>query len=218
MRCRRAVRKIPLLAGNDLSQRRTARLQRHLETCPDCRRELESQRAALEALRAAAREQPVEDWPEPAWKALLAGITAADPGTFPPGLRPSIPRWAFAAGAASLILLAGLLLIIMDKIFRPEEVSPVPGPLIVEKQETPAPPGISPESQRIDSPESEIREKRPSPAVARKSAEESGTPPAGSPEKPGRQDVVSVTLVSQESGLQVVWFFDKNFEWKGDQR
>jgi hypothetical protein len=32
------------------------------------------------------------------------------------------------------------------------------------------------------------------------------------------QDVVSVTLVSQETGLQVVWFFDKNFEWKGDKK
>lgn len=31
------------------------------------------------------------------------------------------------------------------------------------------------------------------------------------------QDVVAVTMVSQETGLQVVWFFDKNFEWKGDK-
>jgi anti-sigma factor RsiW len=30
-------------------------------------------------------------------------------------------------------------------------------------------------------------------------------------------DVVSVTMVSQETGLQVVWFFNKNFEWKGDK-
>jgi anti-sigma factor RsiW len=30
-------------------------------------------------------------------------------------------------------------------------------------------------------------------------------------------DVVSVTMVSRESGLQVVWFFNKNFEWKGDK-
>ena len=28
--------------------------------------------------------------------------------------------------------------------------------------------------------------------------------------------VVSLTLVSQETGLQVVWFLDRNFEWKGD--
>jgi len=31
------------------------------------------------------------------------------------------------------------------------------------------------------------------------------------------QDVVSMTMVLQETGLQVVWFLDKNFEWKGDK-
>lgn len=39
-----------------------------------------------------------------------------------------------------------------------------------------------------------------------------GTSPAGEP------SVVSLTLVSQETGLQVVWFLDKNFEWKGDEQ
>ena len=38
-----------------------------------------------------------------------------------------------------------------------------------------------------------------------------GTAPAPGPE------VVSVTMVSQETGLQVVWFLNKNFEWKGDK-
>jgi hypothetical protein len=33
----------------------------------------------------------------------------------------------------------------------------------------------------------------------------------------GEPSVVSLTLVSQETGLQVVWFLDKNFEWKGDK-
>jgi predicted anti-sigma-YlaC factor YlaD len=33
----------------------------------------------------------------------------------------------------------------------------------------------------------------------------------------GESSVVSLTLVSQETGLQVVWFLDKNFEWKGDK-
>lgn len=33
----------------------------------------------------------------------------------------------------------------------------------------------------------------------------------------GEPSVVSLTLVSQETGLQVVWFLDKNFEWKGDE-
>jgi hypothetical protein len=33
----------------------------------------------------------------------------------------------------------------------------------------------------------------------------------------GEPSIVSLTLVSQETGLQVVWFLDKNFEWKGDK-
>jgi anti-sigma factor RsiW len=32
----------------------------------------------------------------------------------------------------------------------------------------------------------------------------------------GEQDVVSLTMVSRETGLQVVWFFDKNFDYKGE--
>jgi hypothetical protein len=30
----------------------------------------------------------------------------------------------------------------------------------------------------------------------------------------GSQDVISMTLVSRESGLKVYWYFDKNFDWK----
>jgi hypothetical protein len=33
----------------------------------------------------------------------------------------------------------------------------------------------------------------------------------------GAQDRLTMTLVSPESGLQVVWIFDRNFDWKGDQ-
>ncbi len=32
-----------------------------------------------------------------------------------------------------------------------------------------------------------------------------------------RQDRVSITMVSPETGLQVVWFLDKNFDYKGEQ-
>ena len=39
-----------------------------------------------------------------------------------------------------------------------------------------------------------------------------GAPPAAGP------DVVSMTMVSQETGLKVVWFFNKNFDWKGDHQ
>jgi hypothetical protein len=32
------------------------------------------------------------------------------------------------------------------------------------------------------------------------------------------QDVLSVTIVSQETGLQIAWFFHKEFDWKGDEK
>ena len=48
--------------------------------------------------------------------------------------------------------------------------------------------------------------------------------PGRTPEKSGnavasessRQDQVAITIVSPETGLQIVWFLDKNFDWKGD--
>ena len=33
----------------------------------------------------------------------------------------------------------------------------------------------------------------------------------------GEQDRLTMTLVSPESGLQIVWIFDRNFDWRGDQ-
>ena len=50
-----------------------------------------------------------------------------------------------------------------------------------------------------------------------------GPGPAERPDRPltladagQAQDVVSMTLVSQETGLQIVWFLDKNFDYKGE--
>ena len=31
------------------------------------------------------------------------------------------------------------------------------------------------------------------------------------------QDVVAMTMVSQETGLQIVWFLDRNFDYQGEQ-
>lgn len=33
-----------------------------------------------------------------------------------------------------------------------------------------------------------------------------------------QQDKVAITMVSPETGLQVVWFLDKNFDYKGEQK
>ena len=49
--------------------------------------------------------------------------------------------------------------------------------------------------------------------------------PEGAPRESGAalvadkpaQDRVAITMVSPESGLQIVWFLDKNFDYKGEQ-
>jgi anti-sigma factor RsiW len=46
------------------------------------------------------------------------------------------------------------------------------------------------------------------------SAGGSGPVAAGS----GEQDRLTMTLVSPETGLQIVWILDKNFDWKGDRQ
>ena len=40
-----------------------------------------------------------------------------------------------------------------------------------------------------------------------------GAAPAAAPLS---QDVISATFVSQETGLRVIWFFDRKFDWKGE--
>jgi hypothetical protein len=34
----------------------------------------------------------------------------------------------------------------------------------------------------------------------------------------GEQDKLTMTIVSPDTGLQVVWILDKNFDWKGDRQ
>jgi anti-sigma factor RsiW len=46
----------------------------------------------------------------------------------------------------------------------------------------------------------------------------SGTGSASIAAGPGEQDRLTMTLVSPETGLQIVWILDKNFDWKGDRQ
>ncbi len=54
------------------------------------------------------------------------------------------------------------------------------------------------------------------PSLWRGTSEGPGLPAMASGQARPEQDRISITMVSPESGLQVVWILDKNFEWKGD--
>ncbi len=158
MTCRKVRKALPLMAGGDLSPRKTARVEAHVAGCASCRRELEEFRSALGRVRAAARAEGAAEWTEGEWKALMSRIAGGRPDRKPvsPALK---PRWALASGLAAVAVLALLVIRITNNGFRP-----------------------------------------------------GGAPPAAGP------DVVSMTMVSQETGLKVVWFFNRNFDWKGDQK
>jgi hypothetical protein len=171
MTCRKAMKLIPLYAGDDLRPRLGRAVRDHIDACPACRRELEDYRQSLARVKAAAGAEAVPVWSEGEWISLMArvaGATGAGEARSSVGMRVFRPRWAAAS-----VLGAFLCLVVLSMLFR--------GPSLQ--------PGRSPS--------------------------ESGTVVA-SDRSP--QDKVAITLVSPETGLQVVWFFDKNFEWKGDQQ
>ena len=172
MTCRTIRRLMPLAAGDDLRPRRAPAFRAHIDACPACREELRAHRAALAALRTAAKSEGVPDWTEAEWRSLMARAAGqAGPGRVgeeAPARTLLRPRWAAASAAGALIGLAVLALLLRG---------PVPGP-------------------------------------AGRSA--AGVRAGGTVLAAGGQDVLSVTMVSRETGLQIVWFFDKDFDYQGE--
>jgi hypothetical protein len=210
MNCRRARKMIPLYAGGELSGAKVRRLERHLASCSDCRRMLAEFRAALAELRTAARRDEL-GWPEAEWKSLMTRITTQPP---PRRLSPleMIPKRAWAYGTAAILLLALSVILLRTRFFPP---APVPSAEILAS--TKVNPGRSLEfadSQFPPLPKDfpfRIREERAK-------AVESETLLADSAQAKESQDIVSMTLVSQETGLKVHWTFNRNFELKEEAK
>lgn len=203
MTCKMVLKYLPLLAGGDLAARKEKKLLAHLDRCPRCREELEGYRNAIGRVKAAARAEGTADWTEAEWKALMVRAVAlrTEEKRIPAGLR---PRWALVSGLAAVILLAVLAFLFRDAIFGSRGTGAEGQAAVVKKEEPkaapakpvpPKPAGEKGKSVPVVQPE----------YLAKNEAQE-------------RQDVLSVTMFSQETGLRVVWFFNKNFEWKGDQK
>jgi hypothetical protein len=213
MTCAKVKKSLPLLAGGDLAARRERKLLAHIDACPLCRQELEEYRSALVRIKAAARGEGAGDWTDAEWKALMARVTAAkvEKARAAWGIR---PRWVLASSVAAILILVATALLFKDSIFKPGGSSAGQPPAVVEKEEpktAPEKPGITPpakpETKRVPLVQPEY--------FAKSGGKE--VPSRGPQAKPAAgQDVLSVTMVSQETGLQVVWFFNKDFEWKGD--
>lgn len=210
MNCSRARKWIPLHAGADLAARKAGRLERHLQKCATCRAEFKEHRAALDAVRAAAGREAL-DWPEGEWKTLMARATSGRPGSnrFSPLV--AFPKKAWAYGLAALLLL-GITALILRSLFSPPAVS-----LLSEMiAATPAPPSRSlpRETAASAAPARDVPFQ-----IQREQGSLDGTtlaarPAAGEP----AQDILCLTLVSQETGLKVHWTFNRNFLWEEKKR
>jgi anti-sigma factor RsiW len=201
---------IPLCAGGELSGMKARRLERHLGECSDCRKVVEEYRAALAGLRTAARQEEY-DWPDAEWKSLMTRIkTEPSPDrAIPLGLR---PKTAWTYGAASLVLAGLAVFILRARLFPPAPVQPTEIVASTELQ-----PGRSLEfTDRLFS---RLRQDIPFPVRAERSrapAPEGLIASSAGGKTP--QDVLSMTLVSQETGLKVYWTFNRNFEWEEEEK
>jgi len=207
MNCSRVRRWIPLYAGADLPIRKARRLEKHLGRCIDCGTELKELKAALASVRAIA-DQGILDWPEAEWKGLMARVKSEKPRPRPVSPLSAIPRKAWAYGLA-IILVLGVATLILRRLLSPPAAS-----LLSEiVTATPAQPSRSlktvealPVSDPRDVP-FRVRRSRLEPLDRAMLA-------AGSAPEKTTQNLMSMILVSQETGLKVHWTFNRNFEWK----
>jgi hypothetical protein len=166
-----------------------------------------------------AREAPVEDWSEEEWKSLMARVTAQRPERKPQGVGQSL-RWLPASGVAAVLVVTFLIILSRSGLIRKEEFPPAPTYEVVQKEEPALSTNPVPVPEKTEPPaKRETASVKPAEVVlARKASARPGIEKPVSVRSAESQDVVSVTLVSKETGLQIVWFLDKNFEWKGDQQ
>jgi hypothetical protein len=206
MNCSRVRKWIPLYAGADLSSRKALRLEKHLERCTDCRTELDEFRAALDGIRAVAGRETL-DWPEAEWNGLMARVKSERPKHHQVSRLGAIPRKAWAYGFA-IVLVLGVSALILRSI-----LSPPASPLLSEIiSHTPAQPS---RSLTIDEAASVSYPQDIPFRVPREQGElDRAVLAAGPAPEKTTQDLMSMTLVSQETGLKVHWTLNKNFEWE----
>jgi hypothetical protein len=211
MNCQKARGQIPLLAGGDLPARKGRHLRGHLKGCPGCQKELEEYQAALAGIKALARAG-VRDWQDAEWKALMAETRAQQPAAHPLPLRLS-PKVAWVYGAM-LVLAFGLAAIFFKSAILKSRPLPVQAEIMLTRVEPARTfnPEEEPDFGRINDELFLTKREKSRPAPGNMVLASSRS------EGKAAQDLLSMTLVSQETGLRVYWTFDKNFEWKEEKR
>lgn len=221
MNCRKARKKIPLSVRDDLSHSKLQRLNAHLEECSACQKEWQEYREILLKIKALAQREETRNWEEAEWKRLIKKITSEKMEEKQIPLRLS-PKLALASGILFLILFGGVTLFIRNFFITPKEpapLKPLQTEIMAKKEEL----QISKKEEKIKTqtaipqqtlekpiPLLSLMSQRQKPVVSQTRPTQAVSPA----QKETGQDVLSMTFVSQETGLRIVWFFNKNFEWE----
>ncbi|MBN1940521.1 MAG: zf-HC2 domain-containing protein [Candidatus Aminicenantes bacterium] len=189
MICRVARKLIPEAGNGSLSKEKSLGLERHLDLCRNCRMEANAYRAAMEAMK--DRETDIGlDFTEAEWAAAIRGaVTQGAPGKNRRAAAPAL-RPVFAYGLA--VLLAGATVFFGIRRF----------PWLIPSIET-RPAGTLSASAETGAGQPEII--RPidpviDPAVLFVQAKIGASP------EQAAGDVPTLTWISQETGLKIVWF------------
>jgi len=206
MNCSRVRGWLPLYAGADLSVIKARRLEKHLDRCADCRTKLKELRAALDGIRAVA-DSEVIDWPEAEWKGLMVRVKSENLEPRRGSPFGAIPKKAWAYGLAVALVL-GIATLIWKSILLPP-AAPLLSEIIIF---TPARPSRSTMTERAGY--GSYPQDVPFKVALEQRALDRAWLAAGTAPEKTTQDLMTITLVSQDTGLNVHWTFNRNFEWK----
>ncbi len=180
MTCGRTRRLLPLFAGGDLPERKARRVREHVETCAECRREIEEYQRAVRVVADAVRVTPARDWTPGEWRAVMDRVAKEQREPRDRAAAAPASKWVPAfASAATIVVVVAISLLLKDSPIKTAGTQPGPG------------------------------------MTNQQSASKKGGPAAAAPDS-SKQDVLTMTLVSPDTGLQVVWVFNRNFNWKGE--
>ncbi len=218
MTCRKIRELMVLAAGEDLSARRAAKLEKHMAGCGECAREYRALKRSLEAARSLAREERTPEWSDGEWRKIMARATGQEIETKGPRLL-GFPGWAWSAASAVLVIviIGGVLLLrraptkapLMNQIARKDLILQEPKETKVEEQESKSKqelgvlaPGHAPL----------VAQEATTTRMAQKAQVLSPAP------KPQSQTVMAMTFVSQETGLKIYWVFNDAFDYKEKEK
>ncbi len=210
MNCKKAKKKIPLLLGKELSGKKEERLKSHIGRCSSCQKEFRELELAMAKLKTLVQEEKAMDWDQAEWQTLIRQIISQkiERKAFP--LR-FLPKLAAAYGFAFIILSVLFVFLFRTIIIKQKSIAPWPEEILVQNRE---PLLTIPGEEKEESTELQVMAKAQKPLISPTHKVQA----ASQPKKAESQESLSVTFVSQETGLRVVWVFNKNFEWKENEK